>query len=68
MPKPYSILVDELYVVDGVLLKQQTIVITVVMRKTILNLVHEDHMGIEKSKRRARETLYWPKMGDDIII
>ena len=65
-PKPYSTFVDELSVVDGVLLKQQTIVIPMVMRKTILNLVHEGHMGIEKSKRRARETLYWPKMGDDI--
>ena len=37
-----------------------------VMRKTILNLVHESHMGIETSKRRARETLYWPRLGDYI--
>ena len=65
-PKPYFTFVDELSVVDGVLLKQQTIVIPVVMRKTILNIVHEGHMGIEKSKHRARETLYWPKMGDYI--
>ena len=47
--------------VDGVLPKQQTIGIPMLMWKTILNLVHEGHMGIEKSKRRARETLYWPK-------
>ena len=65
-PKPYSTFVDELSVVDEILLKQPTIVIPMVMRKTILNLVHEGHMGIEKSKRRARETIYWPKMGDDI--
>ena len=55
-----------LSVVDGVLLKQQTIGVPMVMRKTTLSLVHECHMGIEKSKRRASETLYWPRMGDDI--
>ena len=35
-PKPYSTFVDELPVVDVVLLKLQTIVIPMVMRKTIL--------------------------------
>ena len=64
--KPYFTFVDGLSVVDGVLLKQQTIVIPMVIRKSILKLVHEGHMGIEKSKRRPRETLYWANMGDDI--
>ena len=65
-PKPFSTFVVKLYVVYVVLLKQQNIVIPMLMRKTIPNLVHDSHMGIEKSKRQARETLYWPKMVDDI--
>ena len=57
-PMTYSTSVEELSEVDGVLLKQQTIVIPMVMRKPILNLVHEGYMGIEKSKRRARNKFY----------
>ena len=32
----------------------------------MLVLIHESHFGIEKSKSRERELLYWPKMGADI--
>ena len=42
-PEPYFTFVDNLSVVDGVLLKQQSFVIPMVMSKTILNLVHKDH-------------------------
>ena len=32
----------------------------------MLQLTHESHFGIEKSKARARELLYWPKVNADI--
>ena len=32
----------------------------------MLQLIHESYFGIEKSKARARELLYWPKMNADI--
>ena len=32
----------------------------------MLGLIHESYFGIKKSKSRANELLYWPKMGADI--
>ena len=36
------------------------------LRRQMLNLVHESHLGIIKCKQRAREVLYWPAMNSDI--
>ena len=36
------------------------------MRKELLQRIHQGHMGIEKSKRRARDVLYWPGMNSQI--
>ena len=32
------------------------------LRPEMLKRIHESHLGIEKSKRRARDILYWPNM------
>ncbi|XP_030596890.1 uncharacterized protein K02A2.6-like isoform X2 [Archocentrus centrarchus] len=56
----------ELSVVNGLLLKQDKIVIPQKMRQEILTRVHEGHLGIEKCKRRARETVFWPGINRDI--
>ena len=32
----------------------------------MLQRIHQGHMGIEKSKRRARDVLYWPGMNSQI--
>lgn len=36
------------------------------MRREMLARIHEGHLGVEKSKRRACEALYWPNMNCDI--
>ncbi|XP_033117255.1 uncharacterized protein K02A2.6-like [Anneissia japonica] len=36
------------------------------MRNTILLLLHESHQGIEKTRKLARESVYWPKINTDI--
>ena len=36
------------------------------LRRQMLNLVHESHLGIIKCKQRVREVLYWPAMNSDI--
>ena len=53
---------DELSELNGVVLRGERIVIPPSMRKEMLERIHQGHMGIEKSKRRARDTLYWPGM------
>ncbi len=36
------------------------------MRKDVLTELHRSHQGIERTKRRARQTVYWPAMNSDI--
>ena len=36
------------------------------MRAYVLKCIHQGHMGIEKSKARARACVYWPAMYSDI--
>ncbi|CAB4034557.1 Hypothetical predicted protein, partial [Paramuricea clavata] len=36
------------------------------MRGKMLERIHESHMGIEKSKRRARDIMFWPRMNEQI--
>ena len=57
---------DELSVIDGILLKGSRIVIPMSMQSEMLHRIHEGHQGIEKCKRRARASLYWPGMCTDI--
>ena len=56
----------ELSVVNGLLLKQNRIVIPRTLRKELLQRIHEGHLGVEKCKRRARDTVYWPGLNKDI--
>ena len=32
----------------------------------ILNILHQGHIGIEQTKLRARNTVYWPGISKDI--
>ena len=57
---------DELSELDGIILKGDTILVPPSMRKEMLDGIHQGHMGIEKSKRRARDVLYWPGMNSQI--
>ena len=56
----------ELSVVDGLLLKKNRIVIPQQLRQDLLQRIHEGHLGVEKCKRRARDTVYWPGINKDI--
>ncbi|CAC5369354.1 unnamed protein product [Mytilus coruscus] len=42
------------------------LIIPTSLRKEILQLIHEPHMGIVKCETRAREFMYWPGMMPDI--
>ena len=56
----------ELSEADGIIFKGSKIVVPISMRRYILNLIHEGHLGIEKCKKRAREVIYWPRINADI--
>ena len=64
--RPYWNVRAELTVVEDVVYKGMRIVMPSTLRKDMLRKVHEGHMGIEKCRRRARESMYWPNMNSDI--
>ena len=57
---------DELSELNGIILRGETILIPTSMQTEMLKRTHQGHMGTEKSKRRARDVLYWPEMGSEI--
>lgn len=64
--KFYFQLRDKLSVEDDLLFLDHRIVIPNSLRNKILGLLHEPHMGIEKTKLKARMTVYWPNISADI--
>ncbi len=57
---------DELTVVDGTIMKGTRVVIPEALRDSYIKSIHSGHPGAESTKRRARETIYWPGLSKDI--
>ena len=53
---------DEIHEAEGLLFTGERIIIPNEMRPTILGMIHEGHLGIEKCKNRARAVVCWPGM------
>ena len=64
--KTYLSYRDELAVIDGVILKGRHIIIPTNLRHQILEQLHTSHMGIEKTKFLACESVYWSSINADI--
>ncbi|KAL9967626.1 hypothetical protein ACROYT_G025898 [Oculina patagonica] len=64
--KPYWSFKEEIHEADGILFKSYKMIVSERLRPEMLKIVHESHLGIEKSKRRARDILYWPNMNAQI--
>ena len=50
----------------GVIFKGRQILVPPSMQKDILKQLHSGHQGVEKTRRLARESVYWVKMNSDI--
>ena len=64
--KQYSRLMSDIYELDGMLFLNERIVVPQSMRRSILMMIHEGHLGIEKCKSMARQCVYWPGINRDI--
>ena len=51
---------------DGLVLKGTRIVVPSNKQAEILKLIHEGHLGLTKCKLRAKETVYWPGLNDQL--
>ena len=57
---------SKLTVDNKIILCGHRIVIPQKLRKEMLNRLHTSHQGIERTKRRARQLIYWPNIDNDI--
>lgn len=57
---------DELTINFGIVWKGNRILIPKCMRHDILKKLHSSHLGLEKCKLRARETVYWPNINTQL--
>ncbi|KAE8738777.1 hypothetical protein FOCC_FOCC015737 [Frankliniella occidentalis] len=55
---PYSKLKDNLFVEDGLVILEDEVVVPPSLRPKVLNSLHLAHLGIDKTKARARQTVY----------
>ena len=63
---PYFSMRDELTVQDGLVFKENSVVIPRSLRADMKVKIHSSHLGIEACLRRARECIYWPGMSAEM--
>ena len=51
---------------NDLLLKGDRIIIPSVMRREILSRIHEGHLGVEKCKKRAHQSVFWPGLNNQV--
>ena len=64
--KPYFHMRSDLSVANGILLFQNRIVIPASLREKVLQLAHESHQGVVKTKAFLREKVWWPGINAEI--
>lgn len=64
--KSYFNIRQELFYEEGILMYGARLIIPKVLRKKLLNDLHEGHFGIVKMKTTARSLMYWPGIDAEI--
>ena len=59
---------DELTVEDQLVFKGPVVVVPAALRKEMMASCHDTHIGIEGCIRRARESMFWPRMATDLKV
>ena len=57
---------EKLTIEDGLILKGTRIVIPNKQHQAILKQLHKGHLGLNKCKLRAKETVYWPGLNTEL--
>ena len=67
-PEPLRAYFDfrELTAQNELVFKGERLVVPAALRKELMAMIHDSHIGIEGCIRRARESLYWPHMATEL--
>ena len=57
---------DEISMEDGIILKGERVIIPQSLKQDTLNQLHAAHQGVEKTRLRARDSVYWHGISNDI--
>ncbi|KAK2571051.1 Transposon Ty3-I Gag-Pol polyprotein [Acropora cervicornis] len=57
---------DQLSFNDGIIYRGDRIVVPATLRKSLTEKLHQAHMGVESTLRRARTSLWWPGMNSQL--
>ncbi|KAK9679874.1 Integrase zinc binding domain [Popillia japonica] len=66
--KHFAKIKNEVVIVDELLFFGNKLIVPLSLRAEMLSLLHEGHIGIEKTKMRARNIFYWPGLSTDIEL
>lgn len=64
--KPYWRERGEMTVVQGLIMKGTRILIPSHMRLDVLDKIHQGHLGISKCRERAKQSVWWPGLSNQI--
>lgn len=64
--RPFFNYRDELHAEDGLIFKGNRLVVPFSLRKEMLVIAHQGHIGLEGCLRRMREAIFWPGMSSDL--
>ena len=57
---------EDLSMENGLITKGARLLIPSTLRRKVLEQIHEGHLGIEKSMLKARDSVFWPGISNDI--
>ena len=57
---------DEISIYNGVLYKEDRVIVPTVLRKKLLSRIHASHQEEQACLRRARDALFWPGMSQQV--
>ncbi|KAK3085333.1 hypothetical protein FSP39_001659 [Pinctada imbricata] len=64
--KPYFSSRYEISISDGILLYRDRLIIPEAMREDVLKAIHTGHLGLNKCRERAKLSVWWPGLSQDI--
>ena len=58
---------EDLSMENGLITKGARLLIPSTLRRKVLEQIHDGHLGIEKCMLKARDSVFWPGISNDII-
>ena len=64
--QPYWTFWEQITIGDGLLLKGTCIIVPQTLHKEMIQLLHTGHLRLEKCLNRAKQSMYWPSLYDEL--